>query len=95
MPVPNILSSMNGSAPKIENTDTMITAALVTTPALDAMPLTIASVVVAPATVAYFGEYSQMARGYTALDRWCAACVGCPAGGRAANALQLVVAMAW
>jgi effector-binding domain-containing protein len=24
------------------------------------------------ATVAYFGEYSQMARGYTALDRWCA-----------------------
>jgi effector-binding domain-containing protein len=24
------------------------------------------------ATVAYFGEYSQMAAGYAALDRWCA-----------------------
>jgi hypothetical protein len=38
MPTPNILNSIADRAAKIENTATMITAALVTTPALAAMP---------------------------------------------------------
>jgi hypothetical protein len=38
MATPNILNSIRDSVAKIENTATMITAALVTTPALRAMP---------------------------------------------------------
>ena len=47
-PMPSIFSSTRCSAAKIENTATMITAALVTTPALLAMPRVTASLVLAP-----------------------------------------------
>lgn len=43
MPTPNILNSMSESVAKMANTDTMITAALVTTPALAPIPPVIAS----------------------------------------------------
>jgi hypothetical protein len=42
MATPNILNSISDSVAKIENTATMIAAALVTTPALLAMPPVIA-----------------------------------------------------
>ena len=48
MPIPNILNTMIDSVAKMENTATMITAALVTTPALPLMPSMIASLVVSP-----------------------------------------------
>ena len=48
MPTPKILNSMMDKVAKIENTATMITAALVTTPALRAMPLVTASLADAP-----------------------------------------------
>ena len=47
-PMPSIFSSTRCSAAKIENTATMITAALVTTPALVAMPPTTAFRVLIP-----------------------------------------------
>jgi hypothetical protein len=43
MPMPRTFSSTNGSVRKIEKTATMISAALVTTPALEATPPAIAS----------------------------------------------------
>ena len=43
MATPNILNSIRDRVAKIENTATMITAALVTTPALRAMPSVIAA----------------------------------------------------
>ena len=49
-PTPSVLTSTNDSVAKMENTATMITAALVTTPALLAMPPTSASWVLAPAS---------------------------------------------
>ncbi len=48
MPTPNTLNSISDSVAKIENTATMITAALVTTPALRAMPPVIAFFADAP-----------------------------------------------
>ena len=48
VPTPRIFRSMSGSVAKMENTATMISAALVTTPALLAMPPVTASRVVAP-----------------------------------------------
>ena len=44
-PMPTILNSITESVAKMENTATMITAALVTTPALAPIPLLIASFV--------------------------------------------------
>ena len=43
VPMPRIFRSTSGRVAKIENTATMISAALVTTPALEAMPPTTAS----------------------------------------------------
>ena len=48
VPMPKVLRSTRDTVAKIENTATMIRAALVTTPALDAIPLITASRVVAP-----------------------------------------------
>jgi hypothetical protein len=48
-PTPSILTSMKDSVAKMENTATMMTAALVTTPALPAMPPITASWALAPA----------------------------------------------
>jgi len=48
MPTPKILKSIRPKVPKIENTATMIAAALVTTPALRVMPPVIASRAEAP-----------------------------------------------
>lgn len=42
VPTPRVLRSISESVENIENSATMISAALVTTPALDAMPPTIA-----------------------------------------------------
>src|SRR5262245_42506829 len=48
IPMPNILNSIRDSVAKIENTETMITAALVTTPALAPMPPVMACLVGRP-----------------------------------------------
>ena len=47
-PTPSILTSMKDSVAKMENTATMMIAALVTTPALLAMPAVMAPTVVSP-----------------------------------------------
>ena len=47
-PTPSVLTSTNDRVAKIENTATMMTAALVTTPALAAMPSVSASVMASP-----------------------------------------------